>query len=371
MMSKRAIVHTLTVGAFLLGTTSCSNNDNEPGTESVFTRSDLVSDQAGVAAHADAELVNPWGIAFGPDTFFWVANNGTATTTLYDGQGVSHSDLVGGPVALPTSGPDSGPTGVVFNGGEGFVIESGSSSAPSRFIFATKGGTLVGWSPDVNSRTGVIALDESASGAAYTGLAIATSEDQSLLYAANFPRARIDVFDENFAPASGLAASAFIDPTLSARYAPFGVQAIGERIYVTYALQNEEGTDEVVGAGNGFVSVFELDGTFVARVASGGPLDAPWGVALAPEGFGRFGGALLVGNFGDGHITAFDSDNFTQLGQLGDSTGQPIAIEGLWGITFGNGRMAGNEDTLYFAAGVDDETHGLFGAIAPLTSQQQ
>jgi uncharacterized protein (TIGR03118 family) len=328
-----------------------------------FERTDLVSDQAGVAEHVDPALVNPWGLAFGPETFFWVANEATATSTLYDGDGGIHNDVLGGPVTVPAAGDESGPTGLVFNASDGFMIGTNGGTKPSVLIFATLGGTLVGWSPDVDLHRGVVAVDNSASGASYTGLAIAKTDIfGTLLYAANFAQGTVDMYDETFAPVYGM--GQFLDPTLPAGYAPFGIHAIGAKIYVAYALRGSSG-DEEPGAGNGYVSVFDDTGEFIDRVASKGTLDAPWGLTLAPREFGAFGGALLVGNFGDGRITAFDATSFEMLGQLRGETGAPVAIPGLWALAFGNGNMAGEADDLYFTAGPDDETHGIFGEIAP------
>jgi uncharacterized protein (TIGR03118 family) len=321
-------------------------------------------------------LVNPWGIAYGPDTFFWVANNGTSTVTLYDGNGAIQSAAVGGPVVLPrpegvgtTAGEEEelpGPTGLVFNGGAGFPITVGNEIAPSRFIAATTGGTIIGWSADLDMRTGIVAVDNTATGAAYTGLAIATNGTSLMLYAADFANNKIDVYDENFMPATNLAANAFIDPSLPQGYSPFNIQAIDNRMYVAYALVSDEGPEEVPGPGNGFVSLFEANGAFVTRVLSQDLLNAPWAVVQAPADFGVFSGALLIGNFGDGRITALDPNGYGVLGQLESAAGQPIELEGLWGLVFGNGNLAGLTNELFFAAGIEDETHGLFGKITAL-----
>jgi uncharacterized protein (TIGR03118 family) len=342
-------------------------DDDEAQEESAYSVENLVSDQQGVAETVDPNLVNPWGLAFGPDTFFWVANAGTSTSTLYDGEGNIQSDAIGGPLAIPRvtdpmmdEGEAPGPTGLVFYGGEGFEVEPG---APSRFIFATTEGTLVGWSPESSDpRAAIVMVDNSMHGAVYTGLAIAESGGNTMIYAANFAMGTVDVYDESFAPATAFGPDAFVDSQLPEGYRPFGIQTLDGLIYVAYALANEEG-EEQAGAGLGIVSVFTPDGSCVARMASGGLLDAPWGFALAPESFGEFGGALLVGNFGDGRITAFDPESYEQLGQLEDENGMPIAIDGLWAIAFGNDRLAGDSDDLYFTAGPDEEMHGLFGEI--------
>jgi uncharacterized protein (TIGR03118 family) len=367
---KTSMTSTLALSALaVLSLNACDDtNNNAPA---LFSRKDLVSDQPGMAVQTDPQLVNPWGLAFGLSTFFWVANNGTATSTLYDGDGNVHSDVVGGPVSLPVEGEEAGPTGVVFNGGDGFQMTSGDASGPARFIFATMSGQLIAWSADVDPRNAVVVADDSANGSRYFGLAILTSGSRTLLYAADFPNRQIDVYDQSFHPAGSLAQSAFIDPQLPTGYAPFGIQAIEGRIYVAYAQLNAGSGDEEAGPGNGYVSVFDADGAFIARVASRGLLNAPWGMTRAPASFGDFGGALLIGNFGDGRITAYDAQTYQVLGQLESDLDKPIAIPGLWAISFGNGAMAGEENDLYFTAGPGDEMHGIFGEISSLSSEDQ
>jgi uncharacterized protein (TIGR03118 family) len=359
--------------------------DEEPGEEvgAFYEVENLVSDQEGLARTTDPNLVNPWGLAFGPETFFWVANQGTSTATLYDGEGNIQSGVIGGPVELPLLSVDhqgvkcpaegaGGPTGEVFYGGDGFQVEEG---AASRFIFATLEGTLIGWSPDsTNPRTGVIVVDNFDQGAVYTGLAIAsmqvtTEEEETLtmsrIYAANFAGGMVEVYDEAWNPVV-LGPDAFIDSGLPAGYSPFGIQEIDGTLYVAYAVVDPATGEAAPGLGNGIVSAFDINGTFQARVSTGGMLDAPWGMAMAPDSFGEFGGALLVGNFGDGHITALHAETYEQLGQLELEEGVPIEIEGLWAIAFGNDMMAGDSEDLYFTAGIEDEMHGLFGEIEPM-----
>jgi len=349
----------------------------EPASQ-FYRQTNLIADQEGAGDNVDPNLVNPWGVAFGPETFFWVANNGTSTSTLYDGDGMVQSDSLGGPVTIPGAeddGPigyedtpvgesEGGPTGVVYNGGVSFVVSDGTIAAPARFIFATMAGTLVGWSPDIDPRAAQLVVDKSNEHAVYTGLAISRDAMVTRLYVANLGTSKVDMFDENFDPVS-MRTNDFVDPDLPEGYAPFNVQEIEGLIYVAYAKRSADEPEEEPGPGNGYVSAFDTDGEFVARVASGGSLDAPWGLVRAPKEFGRFGGALLVGNFGDGRITAFDWDTYEELGQLEKGDGKPIVIEGLWALVFGNGSVAGEADELYFTAGPDDETHGLFGEIAP------
>jgi uncharacterized protein (TIGR03118 family) len=232
---------------------------------------------------------------------------------------------------------------------------------PSRFIFATTAGTILGWSADADPQRAVLKVDGSMAGAAYTGLAI--SEDDELLYAANFAAGRVDVFDGGFVPVT-LDGDRFVDPEVPEGYSPFGVHAIDGRIFVAYAQVDPEEMHEEIGPGLGRVAIFATDGRFVDRFESTRSLNAPWGIALAPDEFGRFGGALLVGNFGDGRITAYDAGSYDLLGQLQSGEDEPIEIEGLWALAFGNDEMAGESDDLYFTAGPGDEMHGVFGEVA-------
>jgi uncharacterized protein (TIGR03118 family) len=316
------------------------------------------SDDGATTRHTDPNLVNAWGLVAGPATPWWVANNGTATSTLYGASGR--------PMSLVVQVPGA-PTGIVYNGGTHFVLKSARKSSAALFMFASEDGTLSGWSTMVPgpfpSHDAVVVIDSSLGGAIYKGLAIATTPEGDFLYAADFHNGRVDVFDGEFHAAG--AAGAFVDPNLPSGFAPFGIQNIGGHIFVTYAKQDAEGKDEVAGPGLGYVSEFDAAGTFVARVASGGELNAPWGLAMAPaEGFGPFSGHLLVGNFGDGRINAYEATTpHAAKGPLMDKGGMPIAVDGLWGIAFGNGGAAGPKSVLYFAAGPVDETHGLFGSI--------
>lgn len=320
----------------------------------------LVSDGFVAAAHTDPDLVNPWGIVFNPNGFVWVADNETGASTLYDGNGVKQSLVVTIPTA-PGGDPPASPTGIVFSSGSDFVVRSGTLAGPSRFIFATEDGTISGWAPNVDATHAILAVDNSASGAIYKGLALAANGSGHFLYAADFHHNRVDVFDESFHPVQ--LAGRFLDPALPSRFAPFGIQNILGNLYVTYAKQDEEAEDDVTGPGLGFVDVFDANGRLLHRFASRGPLNAPWGVALAPADFGRFRNRLLVGNFGDGRISAFDLRTGEFRGTLRKPNGHPIEIEGLWGIAFGNGLMNQPTRTLFFAAGPEDEEHGLYGRI--------
>lgn len=321
-----------------------------------FTVHNLVSDQPGVADHMDPNLVNAWGIVANATSPWWVADNETATATIYNGAGMAASLVVTVP------GAPGAPTGIVFNGGSSFVVMSGGASGPARFLFASEDGTISGWNPGVppppTSHQAIVAVDNSPADAIYKGLAIAGS----FLYAADFHNARVDVFDGAFAPVT--TAGGFTDPNLPKGFAPFGIQNLQGRIYVAYAKQDADAEDEIAGEGLGAVSVFDTEGHFLARVASGEPLNAPWGMTIAPAaGFGRFSGNLLVGNFGDGRINAYDLTTFEPRGHLKTADHHPLVIDGLWGIGFGNGFGSGPVTTLYFAAGPDEESHGLFGSI--------
>ena len=319
--------------------------------DNAYTVTPLVSDQLGAAPVHDTNLVNAWGLAASATSPWWVADNGTSTSTLYNGN-------TGQPVPLVVSvGVDSGPTGVVFNGGSGFVVTSGSSSAPARFIFDSEDGLIRGWNPAVDPTNAVVAPATADPDAIYKGLAIAGG----MLYASDFHNGVVDVFD-----GSWNLVNQFTDPGLPSGYAPFGIQAIGSRIFVSFAKQDADAEDEIAGQGLGFVDAFDTAGNLVARVAQHGQLNAPWGLALAPANFGRFSGDLLVGNFGDGKILAFEpqsNGHFGFRGQLRASSGHAIAIDGLWALGFGNGANAGPTNTLFFTAGPDEETHGLFGRI--------
>jgi uncharacterized protein (TIGR03118 family) len=319
----------------------------------------LASDVPGLALVTDPNLVNPWGIAFSPTGPFWFADNGSGVSDLLDGSGLPVPLVVAVPSAVSSG---STPTGTVFNGGAGFVVSENGDSAPSRFLFAGEDGTISGWTSVIDPARAILAIDNSSSGAVYTGLALAAdSTGQSFLYAADFGRDTIDVFDQNFRPI--LIPGSFQDSNLPDGYAPFNIQNINNLLVVTYAQRDENGREDDPGAGHGFIDVYNTDGSLIMRFASQGALDSPWGLALAPADFGAFGGALLVGNNGDGHINAYDPGTGTFLGQLADDNGNPITIPNLWALTFGNGYSGGDAETLFFAAGVNYDEHGLFGAI--------
>ena len=338
----------------------------------VYLQTNLVSDLPGMAAHTDSHLVNPWGIASSANSPFWVADNHTGVSTLHDSSGTPQSLVVTVPPAL--AGTVGSPDGIVFNGSSDFEVSPGS---PAHFIFATEDGTISGWA---SGTTAVIKVG-SASGAVYKGLAIGNNGTANFLYATNFHANAVNVFDHNYAPVT-LSVGNFSDPTIPMGYAPFNIQNINNGstvagvLYVTYALQDATGHDDVPGPRHGFINKFDLNGNLLGRFASQGTLNSPWGMALAPAGFGEFGGDLLVGNFGDGRINAFDPATGAFLGQLNDGSGNPITIKGLWGLHFGNGGSGGDPNTLYFAAGIPGpagmvEDHGLFGSISVVPAERQ
>jgi uncharacterized protein (TIGR03118 family) len=314
-----------------------------------FKVTNLVSDGAVPAVTIDPDLVNPWGVSYGPTGPFWVSDNGTSVSTLYNGAGTK----LGLTVSIPPT--DSGPTGQVFNGTTGFQV----GGAKPLFLFATEAGTIAGWAPAFGT-TAATAVDNSGASANYKGLALGTGGGVSVLYAANFHSGQVESYSDTFAPLS----FGFTDPTIASGYAPFNVQVLGGEVYVAYAKQDAAGEDEVAGAGLGYVDVFTLDGTLIRRIASqGDAVNAPWGLAIAPSNFGSFAGALLVGNFGDGTISAFDRTNGDFLGRLRGTDGAPLSIDGLWALLPGNGGLAGSTHNIFFSAGIEDEAHGLFGSL--------
>lgn len=329
------------------------HHHHPPPPASAYAVTSLVSDTAALpAAHTDANLVNAWGVAFNPRGFVWVADNGTAKSTLYDGNGVPQSLVVDTP---------AGPTGIVFNGTQDFKLSQNGVTAPSPFIFASESGSISAWSPSVSPTTAVVVFDGSAGGSVYKGLAISRYANANYLYAADFHNGRVDVFDANFARVS--LPGAFSDPGLPAGYAPFGIQASGERIFVAYAKREASGDDEEAGAGLGIINVYDTSGNLLKRLVSGGALNAPWGMALAPADFGSASNMLLVGNFGDGKINAYDPSTGAAGGPLRKADGTPLVIDDLWGIAFGNGLNSQPLNTLFYAAGPNDETHGQYGRI--------
>jgi len=332
-----------------------------PAASQFYHQHNLVSDGAVPADLLDPNLVNAWGLVSGPTTPWWISDNGTGRSTLYN-VGTGTIPLI---VTVPGAGGNqSAPTGIVFNGGTGFVVNNGVGTSPARFIFASEDGTVSAF----RGVPVVLVVDNSASGAVYKGLAIASTATGDFLYATNFHAGTVDVFDSHFSPVH--MPGVFTDPNLPPGYAPFGIRNLGGVIYVTYALQDADKHDDVPGEGHGFVNAFDATGNLLRRVASRGRLNSPWGLALAPAAFGFFSGDLLVGNFGDGKINAFDprqpqgNGEYQQRGQLHAADGPPLAIDGLWALAFGSGSTAsGPTNTLFFTAGPGEEQHGLFGRL--------
>jgi uncharacterized protein (TIGR03118 family) len=307
---------------------------SRPAAAQFYAQHNLVSDGFVPADVTDPDLVNAWGLTASPTSPWWVADNAS----------------------------NKSPTGIVFNNTNSFLL----NGTKARFIFAGEEGTILAWNG--GTQASVVATTPDA---VYKGLAIGSTTEGDFLYATNFRSGKVDVFDGNFSPVSE---NLFEDPSIPQGYAPFGIQNIGGMVFVTYALQDADKKDDVPGMGHGYVNAFDTAGNLLGRVASKGPLNSPWGLALAPDEFGKFGGDLLVGNFGDGRIHAFDptklngQGEFQHRGPLHSAGGPPLEIEGLWALQFGNGANAGPRDTLFFTAGPGDEEHGLFGkieAVAP------
>jgi uncharacterized protein (TIGR03118 family) len=322
----------------------------------------LVSDVAGLADKTDANLANPWGVSMNPTGAFWISNNRTGTSTVYNGSGDAFpaaSPLV---VAIAGAKGTGAPTGQVFNPTTGFELAPGK---PATFLFATDDGAIVGWNSSVDPAGSKVLADQSGASAGYKALALGANSSGPVLYAANFRGGTVDAFDAKLNLLATV--GGFKDPNLPAGFAPFNIVRVGRRLLVSYAKQDDAKQNPVAGDGAGVVDVFDMDGNLVRRLAAGGALNAPWGMAVAPSFFGDLGGALLVGNFGDGRINIFDLANGDSFGSLAGADGQPLVIEGLWALVFGNGRNAGDANTLYFTAGISGGgkagDHGLFGSI--------
>ncbi len=320
-----------------------------------YTQTNLISDGSVTANRTDPTLINPWGLSIGGD--FWIDTAGTGLSLVTSATGAASFS-----VTIPAaSGTGTGsPAGTVFNSDNTIFPVKGGASAI--FLFGTLDGTIAAWNNNPTTQA-VTVVNNSANHAVYTDIALDTNSTGTFLLAANFAGGTVDVFDKNFATAH--LAGAFADSTLPAGFAPFGIHSIGGKIYVTYAQVNPANGREAVGAGLGYVDVFDNNGNFISRAISQGNLNAPWGMALAPSGFGAFAGNLLVGNFGDGTINAYDATTFAFKGTLQNASGAPIANSGLWEIVFGtsNNGGAGDPNTLYFTAGINGEKGGLVGTI--------
>ena len=328
--------------------------------ENGYGQHNLVSDIQGMADHTDATLVNAWGLTRSSTGPWWVNSNGKGLSIVYDGTGApapAASPIVVN-VPPPPGGTGSSPTGIVFNGTPSFTL---ASALPAVFIFATEDGTISGWNRSVDPANAVIKVNNSPA-AVYKGLTMGQMNGALVLYAANFRGGTVDVFDTSFAPVT-LDARAFQDPMIPAGFAPFNVQSIGGSIFVTFAQQDDTKHDDVAGPGLGYVDQFTPEGVLVRRFEHGKWLNSPWGVALAPAGFGKMSGRLLVGNFGSGQIASFDAQSGEFQGLMRGARGRPITIDGLWGLGFGNDGSAGAANVLFFAAGIQGESHGLFGTV--------
>ena len=347
----------LFVGSLLINA-GCKKKDDTttstatPGPAS-YMQTNLVSDSAGFgAARLDTKLLNAWGIAIGPTGSFWISANHSGSTVIYDFSG---SQILS-PVNIPLGSDPNGasPTGVIYNSTTDFTIPTFGTSA---FIYATEDGILSAWNANTGKTTVTVA-DRSASNAVYKGIAMASDGGNNFIYATDFHNAKVDVYDKNFLP---VATKPFLDPTIPVGFAPFNIQNIGGQLYVTYAKQMApDNADDQAGAGNGYVDIFTPAGILVKRFASQGTLNSPWGIAQAASGFGQGKNAILVGNFGDGRISVYDSTGKYQ-GQLMQA-GNAITIPGLWAITFDNVSPA-DPNQLYFTAGPIKESHGIFGFL--------
>jgi uncharacterized protein (TIGR03118 family) len=315
-----------------------------------YSLTNLQSDIPGLAAHVDPNLVNPWGMAANSTgSVIWVSDNGTGVSTLYDQAGTPVPLVVTIPTAARNK--DGGnPTGIVRNGTAFFQVTKNGVSAPARFIFVSEDGSISGWNPTLDGTHAIIAVDNGTNlgseRAIYKGATLGVANGHNFLYVTNFHTGRVETYDENFRKVNP---RGFVDHTLPAGYAPFGIRNFNDKIYVTYALQDAKGEDDVAGPGNGFVNVFTTSGTFVKRLISNGKLNAPWGLALVE-------GELWVGNFGDGTINNYDPTTGAFLETISKADATPLQVDGLWDLLpLGAG--------VYFTAGIADEEHGLFGLI--------
>jgi len=355
-----AVLAALAVLALVAPATAAAHGHGHGhGGRNAFEQRNLISDIAGVARITDRNLVNSWGMAAGPSTPLWVADNGSNVSTVYRGA-VNGSIPVIAPLVVGI--PNGAPTGIVFNPTNGFTIGAGATSGPARFIFDSEAGTISAWSPSLmpGTQAQLIASDPNA---VYKGLALATSRKLGTrIYAADFHGAKIDVWNDQFRPVN--TPGAFVDGALPAGFAPFNIQALGRVLYVTYAKQDAAAHDDVAGPGNGFVDVYDTSGHLLKRLVSQGQLNSPWGLVIAPRHFGRFGGDLLVGNFGDGMINVYSTHSGRFMGRLVNTDGNAIQVDGLWALRFGNG-VFGTPRHLLFTAGIGDEGHGLLGELVP------
>jgi uncharacterized protein (TIGR03118 family) len=383
-LSPAAIIAICLIAASAARADDGDDRDNAPNR---YLVTNLTSDLPGVAPNTDPVLQNAWGVTFTPGASpFWIADNATGCSTLYDGSGLPQPQptpllvkipLPGGSVpatackhADPKNPPNptpAAPTGLVWNPTSTFLVPG--TNLPATFIWDTEDGTISAWTGGLTPPDQAVLAVDNSPGAVYKSLVFGTNVHGVFLFATNFRAGAIDVFAPNgsagFRPATSTEIDgSFADPNIPAGFAPFGIQNINGNLFVTYAKQNAALHDDVAGPGNGFVDIFDTDGHLLQRFASRGALNSPWGVARASFAFGRFSGDILIGNFGNGKINAFDSDGHF-IDELDGPNGKTLVIDGLWALTLGGGRNS-SSDTLYFTAGPNGETDGLFGTITPI-----
>jgi uncharacterized protein (TIGR03118 family) len=352
-------------------------SQSSPPASSGFADFALVSNKSGVVATTttiDANLSNPWGLAIAPGLPFWVADNNSNVASLYSGTGqIETSEVTGSnatAITIPASGAGlaANPTGQVYNGTGGFLIATSKGEEPSLFMFDGEGGTIAAWAQD-SGAAAVTAYDDGIENgtehAVYKGLALGTVAGANFLYATDLHNNKVDVFDSNFTKPTAMQGK-FVDPNMPAGFVPFGIAALNNQLYVTYAMRDPALHDEVTGAGMGYVDVYDFSGNFVSRFASAGALNAPWGIASAPAGFGSFVGDLLIGNFGDGTINVFTPNGTSLAASKGPLAvnGASVSVPGMWSLVFGNGDSDKPATTLFYTAGFADQTDGVFGSIA-------
>jgi uncharacterized protein (TIGR03118 family) len=335
------------------------HNNSGSAMNAQFKSTILVSDGSVAAPNIDADLKNGWGIAFNSTGVMWVSDNDTNEASLFDGNGVVQSLVV--TIPPNAAGQAAGPTGIQFNTTTDFPISAnGGTPSNAVFMWATEAGTIAAWSPKVLPTQAVTVHDDGAGGAVYKGLALGANAGENLLYATDFHNKKIDVFNTSFTKIQ--LPGSFNDPALPAGFSPFGIAIISGTVYVTYAVLGPDGRTQVNGAGNGLVDAFDTAGNFVKRIATGGPLNSPWGVVIAPANFGTLSNDLLVGSFGGGTIDAFNPGTGAFVGPLTQTDGTPFLQQGIWGLSFGNNFDSQPLNTLFFAAG-PSATTGVYGRI--------
>lgn len=329
-------------------TPPASTTPPPPALKTQFKSTTLVSDGSATAANIDPNLKNGWGIAFNPTGVMWVSDNNTHLSTLYDGNGVPQSLVV--TIPANAAGTAAGPTGIVFNktAADFQISANGGAASNAVFMWATDAGTIAAWSPKVLPTQAVNAYDDGAGGAVYKGLAIGVNGGANVIYATDFHNKKVDTFDRAF---NKILVGKFVDPNLPAGFSPFGIAAIGNTVYVSYAVLGSNGKTQVNGAGNGVVDAFDTAGNFVKRIATGGTLNSPWGMVIAPSNFGSASNDLLVGNFGDGTVDVFDPNSNALIGALPNPDGSTFKQAGIWGMSFGNNAANQPSNTLFYAAG--------------------